>query len=72
MSMTIELLKARLRRYLEAEAAILRGAEYQLENRRLRRPDLNAVRAAISDLQDEIAMLEKSGGRVKRIVLFDD
>lgn len=71
MSMTIELLKARLRRYLEAEAAILRGAEYQLENRRLRRPDLNAVRAAISDLQDEIAMLEKSGGRVRRIVLFD-
>lgn len=70
-NMTLELLKSRLQRYLEAEAAILRGAEYQLGDRRLRRPDLSAVRAAIQDLQDEIAMLERSGGRVKRVVFYD-
>lgn len=67
----LELLKSRLRRYLEAEAAILRGAEYQLGDRRLRRPDLSAVRAAIKDLEDEIAMLERSGGRVRRVTFIE-
>lgn len=70
-NVTLELLKTRLQRYLEAEAAILRGAEYQLGDRRLRRPDLSAVRAAIKDLEDEIAMLERSGGRVKRVVFIE-
>lgn len=68
---TLEILKARLRRYLEAEAAILRGAEYQLGDRRLRRADLTAVRNAIKDLEDEIAMLESSGGRVRRVVFIE-
>lgn len=67
----IEILKNRLALYLEAEAAILRGAEYQIGDRRLRRPDLSAVRAAIKDLQDEIALLERRGGRVKQVVFFD-
>ena len=67
----LELLKSRLRRYLEAEAMILRGAEYQLGNRRLRRADLSAVRAAIKDLEEEIAALETSNGRVKRAVFID-
>lgn len=68
----LTLLRNRLQRYLEAEAAILRGAEYQLGDRRLRRPDLSAVRAAINDLEDEIAMLERSGGRVRRVVFLND
>lgn len=68
---TIELLKSRLARYLEAEAAILRGQEYWLDARKLRRPDLATVRAAIKDLQDEIAMLERRGGRVKQVVFLD-
>ena len=68
----LETLQARLRRYLEAEAAILRGQEYQLENRRLRRADLTSVRAAIKELEDEIATLEmKSNGRVRRVVFID-
>lgn len=67
----LQLLKNRLSRYLEAEAAILRGAEYQLGDRRLRRPDLTAVRAAIKELEDDIATLEKSSGRVKRVVFID-
>ena len=72
MAMTrLELLKDRLRRYLIAEAAILRGEEYQLDARRLRRPDLSKVRQAISDLQAEIDMLERRGGRVKQIVFMD-
>ena len=68
----LTLLKTRLRRYLEAEAAILRGEEYQLDARRLRRPDLSKVRQAISDLEAEIDMLERRGGRVKQVVFLDD
>lgn len=68
----LTLLQTRLRRYLEAEAAILRGEEYQLDARRLRRPDLGKVRQAISDLEAEIDMLERRGGRVKRVVFLDD
>lgn len=68
----LERLKARLQMYYEAERKICNGAEYQLGDRRLRRPDLNAVRAAISELEDEIAMLERSGGRVRRVVFLND
>lgn len=67
----IEILRNRLAQYYEAESAILRGAEYQIDSRRLRRPDLSAVRAAIKDLEDEIAMLERRGGRVKQVVFVD-
>ena len=67
----LETLKARLRRYLECESAILRGQEYYLGDRRLRRADLTAVRNAIKDLEDEIAGLERSNGRVKRVVFIE-
>lgn len=67
----LDMLKARLRRYLECEAAILRGQEYYLGDRRLRRADLTAVRNAIKDIEDEIADLERSSGRVKRVVFTD-
>lgn len=68
----LERLKARLQIYYEAERKIASGAaEYQLGDRRLRRADLSAVRAAINDLEDEIAMLEKSGGRVRRVTFID-
>ena len=67
----LELLKDRLRRYLIAEQKILNGEEYQLDARRLRRPDLSKVRQAIDDLQAEIDLLERRGGRVKQCVFVD-
>lgn len=67
----IEMLKARLQMYYDAEQAILNSQEYYIGDRRLRRPDLSAVRAAINDLEDEIAVLESSSGRVKRVVFID-
>lgn len=67
----LEQLKERRRMYLEAEAAILRGQEYTIGDRKLRRPDLSAVRAAIQDLDAEIAALEKSVGRVRRVVFIE-
>ena len=67
----LEQLKERLQMYYDAEQAILNSQEYYIGDRRLRHPDLSAVRAAISDLEDEIAMLEKSIGRVKRVTFID-
>lgn len=68
----LDRLKARLQMYYEAERKIANGAaEYQLGDRRLRRADLTAVRNAIKDLEDEIADLERSNGRVKRVVFTD-
>lgn len=67
----LELLKARRQLYIEAEQAILRGQEYTIADRKLRRPDLSEVRAAISALDDEIALLESSRGRTKRVTLIE-
>ena len=66
----IEKLTERLQMYLDAERAILNSQEYTLGDRKLRRPDLSAVRSAISDLEDEIALLENSGGRVRRVTFI--
>ncbi|MBR2519740.1 MAG: hypothetical protein IKE46_08150 [Selenomonadaceae bacterium] len=67
----LESLTERLELYREAERKILSGAEYQIGDRRLRRPDLSAVRAAIQDLEDEIAMLETPGRGIRRAVFID-
>lgn len=68
----LEELKERLQMYREAERKILGGAaEYQIGDRRLRRPDLSAVRAAIQDLEDEIALLEDSKRGIRRAVFID-
>ena len=67
----LEILTERLELYREAERKILSGVEYQIGSRRLRRPDLSAVRAAISDLEDEIAMLENPGRGIRRVVFID-
>lgn len=67
----LEILTERLELYREAERKILSGVEYQIGDRRLRRPDLSAVRAAIQDLEDEIAMLETPGRSIRRAVFIE-
>ena len=67
----LEILTERLQMYREAERKILGGVEYQIGDRRLRRPDLSAVRAAIQDLEDEIALLEDSKRGIRRAVFID-
>lgn len=66
----LEVLRERLQLYREAEARILKGVEYQIGDRRLRRPDLATVRNAITALEDEISLLE-GAGRVKRAVFVE-
>ena len=65
----LEILKERLQMYYDAERKIAGGAvEYQVGDRRLRRPDLTSLRKAIEALEDEIALLENPGRGVRRVV----
>ena len=66
----LEVLRERLQMYYEAERKILNGVEYQIGDRRLRRPDLTSLRNAITALEDEIAAIE-GAGRVKRAVFVE-
>ena len=67
--MNVETLKQRLQLYLECEAAILRGQEYTIGSRRLRRPDLKEVRGIIDDLSEQIDSLE-NGRALRKCVYF--
>ena len=67
--MKLTILKNRLQTYLDCEAAILRGQEYQIGTRRLVRADLKAVQAEIERLSEEIDALENSTG-CRRAVCF--
>lgn len=64
----LEFLRERLQLYREAEEKIIKGVEYQVGDRRLRRPDLASLRKAIAELEDEIASLENPGRGVRRVV----
>ena len=64
----LDALRERLQMYREAEARILKGVEYQIGDRRLRRPDLTSLRKAMEALEDEIASLENPGRGVRRVV----
>lgn len=67
----LESLKSRLADYRAAERACLRGEEYQIGSRRLRRPDLASIQNMIRELEEEIEAIELVGGRVKRVVFID-
>ncbi len=55
--------KKRLDMYYAAEEAVLLGQEYRIGTRSLKKADLATIRAAIDELEDEIAALEDSGGK---------
>ena len=56
MSVRLDTLKARYQEYIEAEAAILGGAqEYSIGQRRLRRGDLEKIAEMIKYLEQQIA-----------------
>ena len=70
--MRVQELKDRLALYLECERKLLRGAvEYEIGDRRLRRPDLAEIRKTIDDLQAQIDALELKHGRTKRVTFID-
>jgi len=67
----LEILKERLRMYLDAEKAVLSGQSYTIGDRQLQRPDLKYIQQQISDLIAEINTLELKKGRTKRTVFID-
>nr|DAH95461.1 MAG TPA: head to tail adaptor [Caudoviricetes sp.] len=65
----------RLKKYIEAEEAILSGQSYTIGNRTLTRANLATVERVIQDLIAAGATVDngesESGGSTKRIVLLD-
>lgn len=59
----LERYRKRLDMYYAAEEAVLLGQEYRIGTRSLKKADLATIRAAIDELEDEIAALEDSGGK---------
>ena len=65
--------RQRLFMYMEAEKAILLGAQsYTLDNRTLTRANLSEIRAEISKLISEIALEESNKkGNTRRVMFID-
>lgn len=55
----LEGLRGRLRRYREAEDAILTAQSYEVDGMRLTRADLGKVQRMIAELEGEISRLER-------------
>lgn len=70
--MTREQLQARLDAYLAAELKILKGQEYVIgqgeTSRRLRRADLEQVRAEIKSLSDQIDAIDNAAVGRRRVL----
>lgn len=66
---------ARLKRYLEAEEAVLMGQSYTIGNRVLTRANLATIRNAIDDLIAAGATIEgvepSTGGSSRRVLFVD-
>ena len=67
----LEIKKARLKLYLAAEIAILKGQAYEMEGLKLTRADLKTVQNVIAQLESEIAKIGKRPARMKYIVPRD-
>lgn len=68
-----EIKRRRLFGYMEAEKAILAGAqEYELENRKLTRANLAEIRKQINDLIAELALEETVDkcGNIRRVMFI--
>ena len=68
----LELLRARLQTYIDAEGKILQSQEYVIGNggtaRRNRRAELESVQAGIASIRAEITLLEaRHSPRARRI-----
>ena len=55
--------RRRLEMYYAAEEAVLLNQEYRIGTKSLKRADLSAIRAAIKDLENQVASLETAGGK---------
>lgn len=67
----LEMAQQRLQAYLDAELKILHSQEYQVGNgstaRKTRRADLESVQSGIREARAEIARLQASANRSRRV-----
>lgn len=61
----LERYKRRLTMYYAAEEAVLLNQEYTIGTKSWKRADLSTIRAVIKDLENQIEILEASGGKNK-------
>lgn len=70
--MTVDDLKSRLNNYLAAESAVLKAQEYVIGQgstaRRVTRANLAEIQKGITDTRGEIAQLESSTQRARRVI----
>ena len=69
-----QVLNARLREYLRAESACLRGQAYSVAGRTLTRANIAEIRKAIDDLIAQGAVIEgepPKPDRIRRVVFVD-
>ena len=72
MKNRLDIRKARLRLYLEAEKAILSSQSYEMEGLKLTRANLKDVKDQIAKLEYEVAKLSaKRRSRIKYVVPRD-
>lgn len=58
--------------YRKAELAILKGAQsYTIKDRTYERAHLKTIQQGIKDLEKEIALLERGGRKISRVVPRD-
>lgn len=71
--LAIEIKRARLKLYLQAERAILSGQSYEIEGLKLTRANLKDVRDAIAKIESDIEKLSRrKGARMKFVVPVDE
>lgn len=68
----IEIKRARLKLYLQAEKSILSGQSYEIEGLKLTRANLKDVRDTIARIESDITKLSRRrGARMKYVVPVD-
>lgn len=63
----LERLRKTLNSYYECEEAILVNQSYSIGSRSLTRANLSEVRAAIKDIENEIAAIERRGNNKRKV-----
>jgi hypothetical protein len=62
MSVTLEIARARLLQYLDAEEKVLSGQEYRIADRALKRADIAEIRKGIDYWQAKVDNLSMAAG----------
>lgn len=62
MTITLEIARARLTNYLDAEAVVLRGQSYKIADRNVTRADLAEIRRGIEFWQAKVDSLATAAG----------